>query len=41
MLATLVLALLALAAALLGAVAANTASPTQRITSQACPTLGG
>jgi hypothetical protein len=40
MLSTLALALLALAAALIGAAAANTASPTHRATTQACPTLG-
>jgi hypothetical protein len=41
MLATLALALSALAVALLGAAAANTPSPTNRVTSQACPALRG
>ncbi len=41
MLTTAILALSALAVALLGAAAADTPSPTQRVTSRACPALRG
>jgi hypothetical protein len=40
MLATLALAFVALVAAVAGAAATNTASPSHRATIRACPTLG-